>query len=226
MGFILPQPPIRTSSRRGNSSPPAVVSSVTRSTPGGEMRSASTAAGMVVGLLLAACTAAAPTGPDRVVDSSAPPRTAKPSHDVSRCAATGRLGPDGSGAGWASSGARDRRIVWRTVGRCTAFYLARYGDGSGLGPHGYFTRGRGLSIIHGQDRMHTPQGIRRGSRARAVTHSFAHLVGTDGFMTAPASDDAAYFFIVRDKRVAYFGLSLPADPCLNTWMRQLRRDPA
>ena len=199
------------------------------------MRSASTAAGMVVGLLLAGCTAAAPTGPDRVgVDSSAPPatRTAKPSHDRLALRGDGEeLGPDGFlelrlGMSQREALATGRISLGRTVGRCTAFYLARYDDGSGLGPHGYFTRGRGLSIIHGQDRMHTPQGIRRGSRARAVTHSFAHLVGNDSFMTAPASDDAAYFFIVRDKRVAYVGLSLPADPCLNTWMRQLRRDPA
>jgi hypothetical protein len=89
-----------------------------------------------------------------------------------------------------------------------------------LGAHGYFTKGRGLSVIHGQGDMHTPHGVRLGSPASALPQSYAHLVGSESFMTAPASDRASYFFIVDNDSVSHFGLALPGDPCLTSWTRR------
>jgi hypothetical protein len=107
-----------------------------------------------------------------------------------------------------------RISVGQTVGRCTGFYLAMYGDGAGLGAHGYFTRGRGLSVIHGQGGMHTPEGIGLGSPTAALQDSYSRLVGSPAFMTAAVSDRSSYFFISENNTVASFGLSLSGDPCL------------
>ncbi len=148
---------------------------------------ASTAAGMVVGARppavpfpLAQAWAGDRTGLGELL-RAAGTRTAKRRTTVSRCAATGRLGPDGfleARLGMSQREAlRDRPDQSGAHGRPVRGVLPRQVRRrlGRLGPHGYFTRGRGLSIIHGQDRMHTPQGIRRGSRARAVTHSFARI---------------------------------------------------
>jgi hypothetical protein len=118
-----------------------------------------------------------------------------------------------------------RITVGKSVDGCTGFYLAMYGDGSGLGAHGYFTNGRGLSVIHGQDEMHTPQGIRLGSRGPALEGSYAHLVGSESFLTAPASDRSSYFFIMENGTVVYFGLALAGDPCLVAWSQRQQAHP-
>lgn len=115
-----------------------------------------------------------------------------------------------------------RITIGERVGRCTGFYLAMYGDGSGLGGHGYFTKGRGLSVIHGQDEMHTVEGIKLGSPTATLQDSYAHLVGSRSFTTAPVSDRSSYFFISQRGAIAYLGLSLPGDPCLTQWATSVR----
>jgi hypothetical protein len=195
--------------------------------------------GMVWALLLAGCTEVeTPRGP--AADSPSSPTTIQKTHpsatpsertSASSLALRGdweELGPEGFlelrlGMSREAALETGRIAIGRTVGQCTGFYLAMYGDGSGLGAHGYFTKGRGLSVIHGQDEMHTPRGIELGSPRVRLEASFAHLVGTERFMTAPTSDRGAYFFIIENDSVSYFGLSLQGDPCLAAWSRQRGR---
>ncbi|PVG80594.1 hypothetical protein DDE18_22300 [Nocardioides gansuensis] len=134
------------------------------------------------------------------------------------------LGPDGFlelrlGMSQAEALATRRIAIGETVGRCTGFYLAMYGDAQ-PGPHGYFTTGRGLSVIRAQGQMHTANGVKHGTRHSKVLDSFADLVGSESFMTARASDRAEYYFVFNEGVVSDFGLASAGDPCL---VRALRR---
>jgi hypothetical protein len=85
-------------------------------------------------------------------------------------------------------------------------------------PHGYFTRGVGLSAIRGQADMRTAEGIGLGSPLGRVRHRYAHLVGSAAYTTAPATDESSYFFTFKDKRVSAFGLTLTRDHCAAHWL--------
>ena len=105
-----------------------------------------------------------------------------------------------------------------TVGMCTEFYLAICGDAT-PGPHGYFTRGLGLSALRARGGMHTPEGIDLDSSLANVRHSYARLVGSPEYMTAPVTDDSFYFFTFEQNAVSSFGLALSGDRCLTRWLR-------
>ena len=105
-----------------------------------------------------------------------------------------------------------------TVGDCTGFYLAMYGDAT-PGPHGYFTEGAGLSAIRARDRMHTPEGIDLESSLGNVQDAYAHLGETPEFMKATVTDENFYFFTFEENKVHAFGLALPQDRCLTRWLR-------
>jgi hypothetical protein len=199
------------------------------------MRIAVASAGLAGLLILGGCTDTQ-TSSDQV-SPGASQSTMRESHPTATASTRGdahphrlrgdweKLGPNGFlelrlGMSRAEAVGTGRISIGKTVGRCTGFYLAMYGDGSGLGAHGYFSKGRGLSVIHGQDEMHTPQGIRLGSHAWTLQDTYAHLVGSESFMTAPASDRGSYFFIIENDTVSYFGLALPGDPCLTAWIRR------
>lgn len=109
-----------------------------------------------------------------------------------------------------------RITLGETDGKCTGFYLAMYGDGSGLNAHGYFTEGAGLSVIYGQDEMHTSEDIGLGDDFEDVLNSYAHIVGGPDFATASTSDTARYFFVAPEGVVSRFGLSVAGagDECI------------
>ena len=98
-----------------------------------------------------------------------------------------------------------------TVSGCTGFYLAMYGDASGLGPHGYFSED-GLAVIHAQGGMHTPEGVALGTPVEEVQRTYPAIRRSDGLLTVAASDQADYFFVMHDDAVRYFGLSSSDDP--------------
>lgn len=136
-----------------------------------------------------------------------------------------KLGPEGFmelrlGMSQAEALATGRIALGNTVGRCTGFYLAMYGDASGPGPHGYFTKGRGLSVIRDQGQMHTPEGVMYGTRNVELLDSFAHVARSDSAVTARASNRSDYYFVIDRGSVSDFGLSLPGDPCLALALRQ------
>jgi hypothetical protein len=107
-----------------------------------------------------------------------------------------------------------RITIGRTANGCTEFYLARYGDGSGLGAHGYFSAERGLAVIHAQGEMHTPEGVALGTPVARLQGVYPALRRSGGLMTVRVSDRADYFFVGRNDTVNYFGLSLPHERCL------------
>lgn len=129
------------------------------------------------------------------------------------------LRPDGFlelqlGMSQEQAGQTGRISLGETANGCTGFYLAMYGDGSGLGPHGYFSAERGLAVIHAQGWMHTPEGIALGSSMTKLKRVYPDLRQSQGLMMVSASEDADYFFLGREGVVNYFGLTLRDDPCL------------
>lgn len=129
-----------------------------------------------------------------------------------------RLGPDGFielrvGMTRQEALATGRISVGETANGCTGFYLAMYGDGSGLGPHGYFSED-GLGVVHAQGGMHTPEGVALGTPAEEVRRTYPALRRSDGFWVVPASDEADYFFVIEEGIVNFFGLVSSDDPCL------------
>lgn len=130
-----------------------------------------------------------------------------------------KLGPNGFlelrlGMSQKDALATGRITIGETANGCTGFYLAMYGDGSGLGAHGYFSAGQGLSLIQGQDEMHTPEGIALGSSVARLHRSYPSRSGSEALMTVGVSDRVNYFFVSRDESVSHFGLSLADTPCL------------
>lgn len=129
-----------------------------------------------------------------------------------------RLGPDGfielrMGMTRQEALATGRIRVGESANGCTGFYLAMYGDGSGLGPHGYFSED-GLAIVHAQGGMHTPEGVVLGTSMDELQRTYPALRRSDGFWVVPASDEADYFFVIEDEAVNFFGLASSDDPCL------------
>jgi len=129
-----------------------------------------------------------------------------------------RLGPDGFielrlGMTRQEALTTGRIRVGESTNGCTGFYLAMYGDGSGLGPHGYFSND-GLAVVHAQGGMHTPEGVALGTPAEEVHRTYPTLRRSDGFWVVRASDEADYFFVIEDGAVNFFGLVSSGDPCL------------
>lgn len=129
-----------------------------------------------------------------------------------------RLGPDGFielrlGMTRQEALATSRIRVGGSANGCTGFYLAMYGDGSGLGPHGYFSK-QGLAVIHAQGGMHTPEGVPLGTPLEEVQRTYPAVRRSGGLWVVPASDEADYFFVIEEGIVNFFGLTSSDDPCL------------
>lgn len=129
-----------------------------------------------------------------------------------------RLGPDGFielrlGMTRPEAMATGRIRVGESANGCTGFYLAMYGDGSGLGPHGYFSE-NGLAVVHAQGGMHTPEGVALGTPVEELQRTYPAVRRSDRFWVVPASDEADYFFVIEEGVVNFFGLVSPGDPCL------------
>lgn len=129
-----------------------------------------------------------------------------------------RLGPDGFielrlGMTRQEALATGRISVGESANGCTGFYLAMYGDGSGLGPHGYFSED-GLGVVHAQGGMHTPEGVALGTPVEEVQRTYPALRRSAGFWVVSASDRAEYFFVIEDGAVNHLGLVSSGDPCL------------
>ena len=129
-----------------------------------------------------------------------------------------RLGPDGFielrlGMTRQEALATHRIRVGESANGCAGFYLAMYGGGSGLGPHGYFSK-NGLAVIHAQGGMHTPEGVALGTPVDEVQRTYPAVRRSDGLLIATASDEADYFFVIEKGIVNFFGLASSGDPCL------------
>lgn len=188
------------------------------------------AVGVAPLLLMTACSESAPKfGPEAAGGSaSAAPATDEDVSEKPQPEAEGDLALKGDWEELGPNGFLELRLgmtqeealetgrisIGETANDCTGFYLAMYGDGSRLGAHGYFSTGQGLSLIHGQDEMHTPEGIALGSPVAQLHRAYPSLSGAEGLMTVTASDHANYFFVSRDESVSRFGLALADTPCL------------
>jgi len=129
----------------------------------------------------------------------------------------GPLGPDGFlelrlGMTMREAVDTGRLQVGDRSGACTDMYLAMYGDSLG-GPHGYFTRGQGLSLIFGQGTMTTPENIARGSTRAQVRATYSTITAWDRYLLVDASSTTQYFFTFEGNRVASWGLTLRDNPC-------------
>jgi hypothetical protein len=132
--------------------------------------------------------------------------------------ATTRLGPDGYGPlrlGMTAAEAEATGTVTLEDSHgqgCTTFALV---DPAGQGSPGmgYVSPGKGVVAIFVDRGVETPEGIHVGSGITEVKRAYADLSGSDGSLTAPASDTARYVMTFDHNRLEELALANTHQDC-------------
>jgi hypothetical protein len=78
---------------------------------------------------------------------------------------------------------------------------------------GYVSPGKGVVAIFVDRGVETPEGIHVGSGITEVKRAYADLSGSDGSLTAPASDTARYVMTFDHNRLEELALTLDSQDC-------------
>jgi hypothetical protein len=131
-----------------------------------------------------------------------------------------RLGPDGYGPlllGMTAEEAEATGTITLEDGHgqgCVTFALADP-DGHGSPGMGYISPGKGVVAIFVDQGIETPEGVHVGSGITEVKRAYAALAGSDGSLTAPASDTARYVMSFGRNRLEQLGLSSIDQDCFD-----------
>ena len=157
----------------------------------------------------------------RMTDDAAAPIAAMCAFTEAGCSGTTALedvlGPNGYGPlqlGMTAdqADATNGLVLANSDGPCQLFTLAGFPS---IADHtdGYLTAANGLESIFARPGMRTPQGISIGSTRAELLTAYAHLVGGDAYLAAPASDTARYEFGLDGDKVVSVALALVNQSC-------------